>query len=189
MKQITRAKNYFCFITQRKMKKYIVALFLSVGVFSASFAQSSAVANNTLRVTTDQYFSSVEGMIELGKKYLGVRYTYGGTSPSGFDCSGFVSFLFNSYGFKISKASRDLAHFGTKVDGDCLQPGDLAFFKGRSSKSTDVGHVALVIQAIDGRWDIIHATVHKGIWIDKDVMNIDYYKQRFLMFRRPFELI
>lgn len=170
------------------MKKILLLFVFSVGVFIASFSQDQPVSN-ILRIEPSMYFSKVDSMIMLGKKYLGVRYSYGGNTPSGFDCSGFVSYLFGSYGYKISKASRELAHFGTEVNGDCLQPGDLAFFKGRSSKSSGVGHVALVIRAAGGQWDIIHATVHKGIWIDRNVMDIEYYKQRFLMFRRPFEFI
>lgn len=174
------------------MKKILLLFILSVGVFSASFSQTATITKpgaNTLQIDVNRYFASVDSMIALGKKYLGVRYSYGGTTPSGFDCSGFVSYLFASHGFKISKASRELAHFGHEVKLECVQPGDLAFFKGRSTKSSEVGHVALVINAMGNRWDIIHATVHKGIWIDHDVMNIEYYQKRFLMFRRPFELI
>lgn len=171
------------------MKKILCLLLLSVGVFTTSNAQTAAAPSHALQVDANRYFSVVDSMVSLGQKYLGVKYSYGGNSPSGFDCSGFVSFLFNSYGFKLSKASRELAKFGYEVNESCLQAGDLAFFKGRSTKSSEVGHVALVIRAMGGQWDIIHATVHKGIWIDRDVMNIDYYKQRFLMFRRPFEFL
>lgn len=171
------------------MKKILLLFVFSVGVLTASFSQVQQQPTNVLRVEPTKYFASVDSMIALGTKYLGVKYSYGGASPSGFDCSGFVSYLFGAYGFKVSRASRELANFGTEVNTDCLQPGDLAFFKGRSTKSSEVGHVALVISAMGGRWDIIHATVHKGIWIDRDVMNIEYYKQRFLMFRRPFEFI
>lgn len=171
------------------MKKILCLLLLSAGVFATSKAQTAVPVAHALPVDANRYFSVVDSMITLGKKYMGVKYTYGGNTPSGFDCSGFVSYLFNAYGFKISKASRDLAKFGYEVNESCLQAGDLAFFKGRSTKSTEVGHVALVIRAMGGQWDIIHATVHKGIWIDRDVMNIDYYKQRFLMFRRPFEFL
>lgn len=171
------------------MKKLLCVLLLSLGIFTASKAQTAATASNILRVDANRYFSVVDSMVVLGKKYLGVKYTYGGNTPTGFDCSGFVSYLFGAYGFKLSKASRELAKFGHEVNEGCLQAGDLAFFKGRSTKSSEVGHVALVISAMGGQWDIIHATVHKGIWIDHDVMNIDYYKQRFLMFRRPFEFL
>jgi len=162
---------------------------LSVGVISTSFSQSAAKPSNVLQVDANRYFAVVDSMVGLGKKFMGVRYSYGGNTPSGFDCSGFVSYLFNAYGFKISKASRELAKFGHEVNEGCVQAGDLAFFKGRSTKSSEVGHVALVIKAMGSNWDIIHATVGKGIWIDHNVMNIDYYKRRFLMFRRPFELM
>ena len=171
------------------MKKIALFLVLSVGVLTASHAQTAARAANAVRVESDRYFAVVDSMISLGKRFMGVRYTYGGTTPTGFDCSGFVSYLFGSYGFKISHASRELAKIGYEVNESCLQPGDLAFFKGRSTKSKEVGHVALVIKAMGDRWDIIHATVSRGIWIDHDVMNIAYYKQRFLMFRRPFQFI
>ncbi len=171
------------------MKKIGLLCILFAGVFAASHAQTATVSANTNAVTLEagRYFSVVDSMISLGKKYMGVRYTYGGNTPTGFDCSGFVSYLFGSYGFKISRVSRELAKIGHEVTEGCLQPGDLAFFKGRSTKSKEVGHVALVIKAMGDRWDIIHATVSRGIWIDHDVMNIAYYKQRFLMFRRPFE--
>ena len=171
------------------MKKILLLFILSVGVFTASFSQSATSAASSLHVDANHYFSVVDSMISLGKKYMGVRYTYGGNTPTGFDCSGFVSYLFGTYGFKISKASRELAKFGKEINEGCLQAGDLAFFKGRSTKSREVGHVALVIKAMGGQWDIIHATVSRCIWIDHDVMNIDYYKKRFLMFRRPFELM
>ena len=179
----------FALFTQRKMKKIVLFLILSVGVLSASQAQTAAPLGNALPVDATRYFASVDSMINLGKKYMGVRYTYGGNTPTGFDCSGFVSYLFGSFGYKISRASRELAKFGYEVNEGCLQPGDLAFFKGRSTKSNEVGHVALVIKAMGGQWDIIHATVSRGIWIDHDVMNIAYYKQRFLMFRRPFQFL
>lgn len=171
------------------MKKTMLFILLSLGLVSGLFAQSGSSSVPALKVDANRYFSVVDSMVTLGKKFLGVRYSYGGTSPAGFDCSGFVSYLFDAYGFKVAKASRELAKFGHEVNLGCLQPGDLAFFKGRSTKSTQVGHVALVIGAMGNRWDVIHATVSKGIWIDHDVMNIDYYKKRFLMFRRPFELL
>lgn len=171
------------------MKKILIILTLSV--LSSGYAlkaQNQPAPANVISIETDRYFAVVDSMINLGKKFMGVKYVYGGNGPQGFDCSGFVSYLFGNYGFKVSKASRDLAKFGNEVNQSCLQPGDLAFFKGRSTKSSDVGHVALVINAFGDRFDMIHATVGKGIWIDRNVMDIAYYKQRFLMFRRPFEI-
>lgn len=171
------------------MKKIGLLFLFSVSIVSAVFSQTENSSKKALQVDVNRYFASVDSMISLGKKYLGVRYLYGGNTPKGFDCSGFVSYLFGTHGFQVAKASRELALFGSEINLECVQPGDLAFFKGRSTKSSDVGHVALVINVIGDRWDIIHATVHKGVWIDHDVMKIDYYKQRFLMFRRPFEFI
>lgn len=168
-----------------RFKTLLISVFAALFVFSAKAQQQKPTA---IKITSDRYFSVVDSMISLGKKYMGIRYVYGGNNPAkGFDCSGFVSYLFSNFGFKLSKASRELARFGEEVPLACLQPGDLAFFKGRNSASDEVGHVALVIRTIGDSWDMIHATVSKGIWIDRNVMEIDYYKKRFLMFRRPFE--
>ncbi len=161
--------------------------FIPAFVFLFSFSAKAQQQANAIKISSDRYFSVVDSMIALGKKQMGTRYVYGGNSPKGFDCSGFVSYLFGTFGYKVSKASRDLAHFGEEITLSCIQPGDLAFFKGRNSSSNEVGHVALVVRSIGDSWDMIHATVSKGIWIDRNVMDIEYYKKRFLMFRRPFE--
>ncbi len=79
---------------------------------------------------------SGSAVIEIAKKYLGVRYQWGGSSPeSGFDCSGFASFVYRQLGVFIPRTSREqynyLATNGRLVNKTNLQPGDLVFY-GRS---------------------------------------------------------
>ena len=125
----------------------------------------------------------IDSLIGFSKKFLGTPYRYGGRSPKGFDCSGFVGYVFKQFGVVLPPSSRSQALVGEKVSRDSIQKGDLVFFKGRSSKSNSIGHVALVVAVSDTN-DIqfIHSTRH-GLrldWLSEE----PYYKNRFMASRR-----
>ena len=95
-------------------------------------------------------------IVATAKQYLGTPYVYGGSSPRGFDCSGFMYYLYGQYGYSLWRgAGGQWNHNGTKVDKSDLQPGDLVFF----SDSVDpIGHVGMYI----GNNQFIHASSGKG---------------------------
>ena len=95
-------------------------------------------------------------IVSTAKQYLGTPYVYGGSSPRGFDCSGFMYYLYGQYGYSLWRgAGGQWNHNGTKVDKSDLQPGDLVFF----SDSVDpIGHVGMYI----GNNQFIHASSGKG---------------------------
>ncbi|MFC3882401.1 NlpC/P60 family protein [Bacillus songklensis] len=66
-------------------------------------------------------------VIATAKQYLGVPYVWGGTTPSGFDCSGFTQNVFRSVGINLPRASRDQQNVGTRISLNEVQPGDLVF--------------------------------------------------------------
>lgn len=74
------------------------------------------------------------GLISYAEQYLGVRYRSGGSSPSGFDCSGFTSYVYSHYGIGLSRSASGQFGQGTAVSRSSLQSGDLVFF------DTDGGH-------------------------------------------------
>ena len=76
-------------------------------------------------------------------KYLGCDYVYGGSSPKGFDCSGFTSYVYKKFGYNLSRSSGGQANDGTKVNKADLQPGDLVIYKNQSL--TRIGHVGIYI--------------------------------------------
>ncbi|WP_052352903.1 C40 family peptidase [Neobacillus dielmonensis] len=76
-------------------------------------------------------------VIAYAKQFLGVPYVWGGSTPSGFDCSGFTSYVFrNSVGISLPRVSRDQQNFGTRIPLSQVQPGDLVF---RGSPAYHVG--------------------------------------------------
>jgi cell wall-associated NlpC family hydrolase len=84
--------------------------------------------------------------VRLAARELGVPYRYGGSSPSGFDCSGLVAFVYGKLGIRLPHNAAAQFAYGHAVSSSHLQPGDLVFFHG-------LGHVGLYI----GRGRIIHA--------------------------------
>ena len=84
--------------------------------------------------------------VRLARRQLGVPYVYGGASPSGFDCSGLVSWVYGRLGIRLPHNAAALYVVGRPVRGSKLRPGDLVFFHG-------LGHVGIYI----GRGRMIHA--------------------------------
>lgn len=123
-----------------------------------------------------------DAIIEYAKKFMGVPYVWGGMSPSGFDCSGFINYVFKGFGFGLTRTSYGLAELGKTVRLSELRPGDLMFFKARNLNTTRVGHVALVVDTTDGIIQFIHAA-STGIRIDT-FNNSSYYVPRYIKSKR-----
>ncbi|WP_042345496.1 C40 family peptidase [Bacillus massiliigorillae] len=70
---------------------------------------------------------SASSVISIAKQYLGVPYVWGGTTPSGFDCSGFTSYVFRAVGVSLPRVSSAQQNVGTQVSTSSVQPGDLVF--------------------------------------------------------------
>jgi cell wall-associated NlpC family hydrolase len=111
------------------------------------------------------------GVVGIAMRYLGVPYVWGGASPSGFDCSGLVVYVFAQIGVSLPHSTYALWNIGTPVSRDQLQPGDLVFFNG-------LGHMGIYI----GGGQFIHAP-HTG-----DVVKISslsgYYSSAYYGARR-----
>ena len=94
--------------------------------------------------------SQYTGVVAIAMQYLGTPYVWGGSSPSGFDCSGLVVYVFAQVGVSLPHYTGDLWNQGVPVSADQLQPGDLVFFNG-------LGHVGIYI----GGGQFIHSP-HTG---------------------------
>jgi peptidoglycan DL-endopeptidase CwlO len=79
------------------------------------------------------------GVVSVAMQYLGVPYRWGGASPSGFDCSGFVMYVFAQIGVSLPHSSYSMMGMGTPVSISQLQPGDLVFFTGGSHMGIYIG--------------------------------------------------
>ncbi|MCD8382350.1 MAG: NlpC/P60 family protein [Clostridiales bacterium] len=117
-------------------------------------------------------------LIAKAYQYLGVPYVWGGYSPSGFDCSGFVSYCINNCGADWSVGrltANGLLGICTKVSSSEAQPGDLIFFQGTYSTS-GASHVGIYL----GNGQMIHC----GNPCQVSSINTSYWQQHFLCFGR-----
>lgn len=110
-------------------------------------------------------------IVSVAKNYLGVPYVWGGTTPSGFDCSGFVQYVFRQCGYSISRTATPQYSDGTPVSYSNLQPGDLVFFE-RTYNETGITHVGIYI----GGGEFIHAG---GGCVKISSLSESYYSSRY----------
>lgn len=119
---------------------------------------------------------SANKLIAEAHKVIGTPYRAGGTTPKGFDCSGFVGYTYKKVGVSLPRSSGAMYKKGKPVSLKQLAPGDLLFFK--TSKHKGISHVAIYI----GNGRMIHATSSKGVKVDS--IHQSYWKQRFVGAKR-----
>jgi cell wall-associated NlpC family hydrolase len=120
-----------------------------------------------------------ETIVDFSKQYLGLPYGWGSEGPEAFDCAGFTSFVFKSFGYGLSSGCVNQIHQGTKVKKEELKTGDLIFFKGKNTRSKRVGHVGIVVaNQGNGNITFIHAC-RRGVIID-NLSSSAYYKPRYV---------
>ena len=113
-----------------------------------------------LKQTQTQTQNKVDSIIATAKQYLGVKYQWGGTTPqTGFDCSGYVSYVFAQNGISLPRVSRDQYKVGTSVAFADLQRGDLVFFS--FAGDGIVSHVGIYL----GEGQFINASSSKGVTV------------------------
>jgi len=83
---------------------------------------------DSLQTVEADSLTLVESIIAQAESYLGVPYVYGGTSESGFDCSGLAYRVFNDNGIDLPRTVTAIGEYGTPVSKDSLLPGDLLIF-------------------------------------------------------------
>lgn len=143
----------------------------SMTKFREKTAEESNKTENTSNVASSGNGSSV---VATANQYIGSRYIYGGTAPSGFDCSGFTSYVYKKYGVSLNRTAAGQYSNGVAVSKGELQPGDLVMF-GKSG----INHVGIYI----GGGKMIHAA-NPSRGVTTDTINSGYYGTNYVGARR-----
>ncbi|MBD7984690.1 C40 family peptidase [Sporosarcina sp. Sa2YVA2] len=129
-------------------QKSFVILALSFVLFVTPFiSQAQASSHDTV------------GLIDTATSLKGIKYKYGGTTTAGFDCSGFIQYVFKKHDLNLPRTTSGMHATGVKVDKAELAAGDLVFF---NTTGKGVSHAGIYVG--DGKF--VHASTSKGVSVD-----------------------
>jgi cell wall-associated NlpC family hydrolase len=124
-----------------------------------------------------------EKIVAAALENIGIHYHTGGTTKSGFDCSGLLVASFSKFDIKLPRTSIDMSRYGKRINPTKAQKGDLIFFKTLGSRK--INHVGLVIEVNDDEIKFVHASIKKGVMIS--TTKEGYYKNKFAQVNRVLE--
>jgi len=124
--------------------------------------------------------SPTSQLLDFAKTMIGVPYRYATSNPEkGFDCSGFVSYVFSNFGFKVPRSSSEYANAGVPVKLAEAKVGDVLIFTGTNPRVRKIGHVGIIYSIDKDGIKFIHSTSGKAHGVTVTEFN-DYYKSRFM---------
>ncbi len=126
----------------------------------------------------DTAYSKRDSLVVFAKKYLGVPYVAAGKSPEGFDCSGFVYYVFHHFNVDVPRSTIDFENFGTDIPIDQVRKGDLILFL--SPTRPVIGHMGIVVRPDGMNSDFIHSTSGKQMSVVVTSLSTPGYTKRFV---------
>nr|WP_297306727.1 C40 family peptidase [uncultured Flavobacterium sp.] len=132
---------------------------------------------------SEKYSYLTEQLINVANDYKGVRYSWGGMSRSGMDCSGFVKTAFDHFDINLPRTSREMASLGNKISKNDAKPGDLVFFK--NGRSRVINHVGIVVEVKGDEIFFIHSATSKGVTVNST--KEPYYSKGFVQVNRVYD--
>lgn len=120
-------------------------------------------------------------LLAEARRHMNTPYLFGGTDPeSGFDCSGFLDYVYTKTGFSLPRTSREQAQTGREIPKEAARPGDLVYF---THDGDTVQHIGMVISEPGEDLAMIHASSSRGV-IESKVDGNSYWSPRMLGVRR-----
>lgn len=126
-----------------------------------------------------------EQVMGFAETLIGTPYVYASTNPNvGFDCSGFITYVFNHFNISVPRSSIDFTNVGKTIPVEEAKRGDIILFTGTNPLERHVGHMGLIVSNSD-TLKFIHSTSGKAMGVTITPLN-DYYKKRFVKTIRIF---
>lgn len=147
------------------------------GYMSADYVsvRKTAVTADRSGLTVDRNGATGGTLVNYAAKFLGTPYVYGGASPSGFDCSGFVYYVYKQFGYTLNRTAAGQNSNGIWISRENLKAGDIVLF----NTSGGISHAGIYV----GNNTFIHA-VKPGTPVQYDSLTSSYYSSRYVSARR-----
>ncbi len=128
-----------------------------------------------------------EAVVAFAQTLMGTPYRYASTDPVvGFDCSGFITYVFNHFQIKVPRSSIDFTNVGKEISVDDAKRGDIILFTGTDSTERFVGHMGIIVSNQNSDLQFIHSSSGKAHGVTLSPLN-GYYRGRFLKAIRVFK--
>lgn len=170
------------------MKKAFLVLFFICLLSYAGKAQDQISLPAQYQRMMEKILNKIPGvnhspalqLLTFAKSMIGTPYRYASSNPArGFDCSGFVSYVFSNFGFKVPRSSTEFAHTGVPVKLENAKVGDVLIFTGTNPRVRRIGHVGIIYSIQNGEIKFIHSTSGKANGVT--ITNFDaYYRSRYI---------
>ena len=156
---------------------------LSNTVYAGKTARPHSERYSSTSFDTDSITS--DNILEFAESLIGTRYRSAASDPNrGFDCSGFVSYVFRNFNFTVPRSSREFISVGKKIRFEDAKPGDIILFTGTKKHTRKIGHIGIVYQSgNDDEFKFIHSTSGKIHGVTISAMDKNY-RRRFVQIIR-----
>ncbi len=158
-----------------QLNNVVVELFGNIN--TSNVENNDQIASKPVKPTPTTSFKfnpkDLDEMVLYAKQQLGVKYVHGGTTPKGFDCSGYTTYIFQAYKINLPRRAVDQYDKATKLKEKDVKKGDLVFF----DSGNGVNHVGMIISEKGQSPVMIHASTSQGIVVT-DIHKSDYWKKR-----------
>jgi len=157
--------------------KVLVVIFLLFFITLSSFnlkKEKDQIQNNISQTEINR-----DSIIVYAKKYLGTPYVYASSNPKkGFDCSGFVSYVFKNFGVTLPRSSSGYKNIGKTLKPEEFKVGDILVFYGYKNRNI-VGHIGIICEANGMQSKFIHASSGKAQQVTITALDTEHYTKRF----------
>ena len=165
------------------MKKVLILFCFTLLFATAGQSQTVPGKYRELLDRLNSHFSTetpASKLISFAKTMIGVPYRYACSNPSvGFDCSGFVSYVFHNFGFDVPRSSTEFNVAGKPIKLENAKVGDVLVFTGTNPRRRVVGHVGIIADIEGDTIHFIHSTSGKAHGVTITTLNA-YYRSRLM---------
>lgn len=157
----------------------------AIGEGSAGYIRSTVILKRSVpEVVINTGKVKPFELLAFARQQLGVPYVYGGVdSKKGFDCSGFINYVFGHFSIHVPRVSYMFTNAGVDIPIEFSKPGDIILFTGSDAASGIVGHMGIITRNEQGNVEFIHASTSNGVMISG--MN-SYFIPRYVRVNRIF---
>lgn len=148
---------------------------------SAAVQTTDGPPENSGTISPPASVTRRDEVLKFAYQYLGTPYIYGSADPkTGFDCSGFINYVYRHFGYDVPRSSKDFLHFGREIPLENVQKGDLLIFYGTDIELREIGHIGIVARAAGAHSEFIHASSGKANGVTVSSLSSPHYTARFV---------